>query len=64
MLYVLCQSLQMVKETIESISHSSAAVSAKHSLRKKQSQLFSRSVNGRTNQQQIICRLLAIFGLA
>ena len=62
--YVLCQSLKMVKEANEPISHSAAAISAKHILRKKQSQIFGRSVNGRTDQQQIICRLLAIFGLA
>ncbi len=54
----------MVKEANEPISRSSAAVSAKHSLRKNHSQLFIRFVNGRTDQQHLICRLLAIFGLA
>ena len=63
MFYVLCQCLKMVKEANELISRSSAAVSAKHSLRKYHSQLFIRIVNGRTDQQQFICRLLAIFGL-
>ena len=63
MFYVLCQSLKMVKEANEQISRSSAAVSAKDSLRKNHSQLFIRFVNSRTDQYQIICRLLAIFGL-
>ena len=54
----------MVKEANEPIMRSSAAVSAKHSLRKNHSQLFIRLSNGRTDQQQFICRLLAIFGLA
>ena len=53
----------MVKEANEPISRSAAAVSAKHNLRKNHSQLFIRFVNGRNDQQQIICRLLAIFGL-
>ena len=52
MLYVLCQCLKMVKEANKPISRSSAAVSAKHSLRKNHSQLFIGFVNGRTNQQQ------------
>ncbi len=62
--YVLCQSLKMVKEANKPISRSLAAVSAKHSLRKNHSQLFIGFVKGRTDQQQIICRQLAIFGLA
>ena len=63
MSYVLCQSIKMVKEANKPITRSSAAVSAKHSLRKNHSQLFIRLFNGRTDQQQFICRLLAIFGL-
>ena len=63
MFYVLCQCLKMVKEANEPISRSSAAVSAKHNLRKNHSQLYIRFDNVRTDQQQIICRLLAIFGL-
>ena len=52
----------MVKEANEPITRSSAAVSAKHSRRKNHSQLFIRLSNVRTDQQQFICRLLAIFG--
>ena len=55
--------LKKVKEANKPISRSSTANCAKHILRKKQSQLFIRCVNGRTDQHQIICRLLAIFGL-
>ena len=51
MFYVLCQCLKMVKEANETISRSSAAVSAKHNLRKHQSHLLIRFVNVRFAQQ-------------